>query len=328
MSPAFARRAISNWQGRDTAEGRTGSSRQPAFIGGDWGTSRLRLFLCSADGVVLDRRDGLGVAEAGSRAGVLFADLTADWDRSLPAILSGMVGSTIGWREADYLACPVAADAIAQGALRFESEGRGIAIVPGLSCRNAISLFDVMRGEETQLLGALRLKPELAHGRHLFCLPGTHAKWVLVEDSHVIHFQTALSGELFALMAAHSVLARGAVAVSGSHASFAEGLRIAKRADKTGLLHLLFSTRSRQLAGEIPKEETASYLSGLVIGEDVAASLRLFAPDDAVTLVCAPDLAGLYTQALAQHGVASQTITGDDAALAGLVFVHDALAGA
>lgn len=305
-----------------------GLSRHPVFIGGDWGTSRLRLFLCSADGAVLDRRDGPGVADAGSRAGALFADLTADWDRSLPAILSGMVGSTIGWREAAYLVCPVAADAIAAAALRFESAGRAVAIVPGLSCRNTLGLFDVMRGEETQLLGALRLKPELAHGRHLFCLPGTHVKWVLVEDGHVAHFQTALSGELFALVAAHSVLARGADAVSSSHPAFAEGLGIAKRADNAGLLHLLFSTRSRQLAGEIPKEEAASYLSGLVIGEDVAASVRLFAPDGAVTLVGAPNLAGLYAQALAQHGIASQTVTGDDAALSGLVFVHHALAGA
>jgi len=298
------------------------------FIGGDWGTTRLRLFLCDRDGGVLARRDGPGVADAGERAAEIFAELTAGWDAALPAILCGMVGSTIGWREAAYLPCPVAADAIAQGALRFAAATRDIAIIPGLSCRNAIGLFDVMRGEETQILGALRLKQELAQGRHLFCLPGTHAKWVLVEDGHVAHFQTALSGELFALLSAHSVLARGAGAVDVDHPAFAEGLGLARKQTQAGLLHLLFSTRSRQLAGEIPKAAAASYLSGLVIGEDVAAALRLFGGHARVTLVCAPELAALYAKALAAHGVGSDTITGEDTALAGLAFVHQALLGA
>ena len=298
---------------------------QPAFIGGDWGTSRLRLFLCDADGAVLARAEGPGAAEAGARAAEIFAGLTSGWDKALPAILSGMVGSTIGWREAAYVACPVAPDAIARAALRFEADGRSIAIVPGLSCRNASGLFDVMRGEETQLLGALRLKPELGQGRHLFGLPGTHAKWVLVENGTVIRFQSALSGELFALLSAHSVLARGSGPVRGEHTAFAQGLDIARTQSQAGLLHLLFSTRARVLAGEIEKEQAASYLSGLIIGEDVAGAVRLFAPQDSVTLVCAPDLAALYARALCAHGLATTAIAGDDAALAGLAFLYSQL---
>ncbi|HEX2759304.1 MAG TPA: 2-dehydro-3-deoxygalactonokinase, partial [Rhizomicrobium sp.] len=100
-----------------------------AFIGGDWGTSRLRLFLCDARGAVLARADGPGVAEAGAQAAEIFAGLTANWDKTLPAILSGMVGSTIGWREAAYLPCPVAASAAAASLLHFASDGRQIAIV-------------------------------------------------------------------------------------------------------------------------------------------------------------------------------------------------------
>lgn len=300
---------------------------QPAFIGGDWGTSRLRLFLCDAAGGVLARADGPGVAEAGAQAADIFAQLTAAWEAGLPALLCGMVGSTIGWREAAYIACPVAADEIARGTLHFDSSGRRIVIVPGLSCTNAAGLFDVMRGEETQLLGALRLQPGLARGRHLFCLPGTHAKWVLVEDGRVIRFQTGLSGEMFALLSAHSVLARGAGAVNGGHPAFAEGLRVARSGTQAGLLHLLFSTRSRALAGEVPAAEAASYLSGLIIGEDVAAALRLFGAQAAVTLICTPELALLYGQALAAHGIASSAVTGDEAALAGLAFIHHTLFG-
>lgn len=297
----------------------------PAFIAGDWGTSRLRLFLCARDGAVLERREGPGIAEAGARAAEIFAGLTTDWDKALPALLSGMVGSTIGWREAAYRACPAAPDAIADAALRFEYGGRQIAIVPGLSCTNASGLFDVMRGEETQLLGALRLKPELARGRHLFCQPGTHAKWVLVEDGAVIRFQTALSGELFALLSQHSVLARGAGAPSTTHAAFAEGVRAAR--NEAGLLHLLFSTRSRQLSGEIAKAEAASYLSGLIVGAEIEAAIRLFAPQGDVGLICTPALAAAYQAALQTHGLGTRVLDGDDTVLAGLTFLHSQLFG-
>jgi 2-dehydro-3-deoxygalactonokinase len=296
-----------------------------AFIGGDWGTSRLRLFLCAGGGTVLARCDGPGIAEAGARAAEIFAGLTADWDQSLPALLSGMVGSTIGWHEAPYRACPAAPAAIADAALRFTAHGRRVAIVPGLSCTNASGLFDVMRGEETQLLGALRLQPRFAKGRHLFCLPGTHAKWVLVEDGAVIRFQTALSGELFALLSQHSVLARGAGAVSPDHAAFAAGVTAAR--DEAGLLHLLFSTRSRQLSGEIAPQEAASYLSGLIVGAEIAAALRLFAPQGPVVLVCTPALATLYGAVLARHDLGATALDGDDAVLAGLTLIHDKLFG-
>ena len=296
-----------------------------AFIAGDWGTSRLRLFLCDAGGAVLVRREGPGIAEAGARAPEIFAGLTADWDARLPAVLGGMVGSTIGWREAPYRACPAAPAAIAGAALRFANDGRQVAIIPGLSCINASGLFDVMRGEETQLLGALRLNPDLARGRQLFCLPGTHAKWALLEDGTVTRFQTALSGELFALLAQHSVLARGAGAVSADHPAFAAGLAAAR--GEAGLLHLLFSTRSRQLSGEIPKEESASYLSGLIIGAEIDAALCLFAPQGPIVLVCTPALAALYAAALGTYGLGAITLDGDDAVLAGLAFLHSQLFG-
>jgi 2-dehydro-3-deoxygalactonokinase len=295
------------------------------FIAGDWGTSRLRLFLCDGGGAVLARREGPGIAEVGGRAADVFASLTTDWDAALPAILSGMVGSTIGWREAAYCPCPAAPGAIAGAALRFEAGGRSIAIIPGLSCTNASGLFDVMRGEETQLLGALRLRPELAGGRHLFCLPGTHAKWALIEDGTVIRFQTALSGELFALLSQHSVLARGADAANPAHPAFAAGVAAAR--ESAGLLHLLFSTRSRQLNGEIAKEEAASYLSGLIVGTEITAALRLFPADGPVVLVCTPALAALYEAALRAHGRDAVALDGDAAVLAGLSLLHTQLSG-
>src|SRR5471032_2364566 len=214
-----------------------------AFIAGDWGTSRLRLYLCDAGGHVLARGEGEG-ASAPDCAG-RFAAAVAAWDKAhgvLPAVLVGMVGSTIGWKEVPYLKCPARPGAIAGAALRFESDGRAIAILPGLSCTGKTGAPDVMRGEETQILGGLRLRPELSKGRHVLCMPGTHVKWVAVEDGAVVQFQTALSGELFELLRKHSVLARDSGEVDGGCEAFALGLDYV-RDSGTDLLHLLFSTR-------------------------------------------------------------------------------------
>ena len=294
---------------------------EAAFIAGDWGTSRLRLYLCDRAGNVLARGAGEGasVPDCAGR----FAAAVAPWDQAhgvLPAVLAGMVGSSIGWREVPYLKCPAKPSAIADAALRFEAAGRAIAILPGLSCRGKTGAPDVLRGEETQILGALRLHPELTKGRHLLCLPGTHTKWVAVSDGAVSQFQTALSGELFELLSRHSVLARDSGDVDGQSPAFALGLESARQ--KADLLHMLFSARSRAVTGDMAKEDAASYLSGLVLGKDVATALALFDVDGPVQLICTPLLAALYGKALATYDVKSSVIDGDRAALAGLVHAH------
>jgi len=301
---------------------------EAAFIAGDWGTSRLRLYLCEASGNVLARGEGEGasVPDCAGR----FAAAVAAWDKAhgqLPAVLAGMVGSTIGWREVPYLKCPAKPAAIADAALRFEADGRAIAILPGLSCKGKTGAPDVMRGEETQILGALRLHPNLAKGRHVFCMPGTHAKWVVVDDGAVTQFQTALSGELFELLRRHSVLARDSADVDPQSAAFSLGLDFARANRKSDLLHLLFSTRSRVVTGEMAKGDAGSYLSGLVLGKDIATAMALlevapFNMDGPVQLICTPALAALYGKALATYDVKSAVIDGDRAALAGLVHAH------
>jgi 2-dehydro-3-deoxygalactonokinase len=296
---------------------------EAAFIAGDWGTSRLRLYLCDAGGNVLARGQGEGasVADCAGR----FAAAVAPWDKAhgiLPAVLSGMVGSTIGWREVPYLKCPAKPSAIADAALRFQAGERAIAILPGLSCKGKTGAPDVMRGEETQFLGALKLHPNLAKGRHVFCLPGTHAKWVAVSDGAVTQFQTALSGELFELLRNHSVLARDSGEVDAQSAAFALGLDFAKANRKSDLLHLLFSARSRVVTGEMAKADAASYLSGLVLGKDIATATALLEITGPVQLICTPALAALYGKALATYDVKSAAIDGDRASLAGLVLAH------
>src|SRR5258705_798827 len=299
-----------------------------AFIGGDWGTSRLRLYLCDAAGNVLARGEGEGASVPDCAA--RFGAAVAPWDKAhgvLPAVLSGMVGSTIGWREVPYLKCPAMPAAIADAALRFEADGRAIAILPGLSCRGKTGAPDVMRGEETQLLGALRLYSHLAKGRHVFCLPGTHTKWAVVTDGAVTQFQTALSGELFELLRRHSVLARDSSEVDAQSPAFALGLEFARQNRKSDLLHLLFSARSRVVTGEMAKTDAASYLSGLVLGKDIATAMALFdiAPfntDSPVQMICTPALAALYGKAFSAYDSKSATIDGDRAVMAGLGHAH------
>ena len=296
---------------------------EAAFIAGDWGTSRLRLYLCDARGSVLARGEGEGAAvpDCAGR----FAAAVAPWDKAhgvLPAVLGGMVGSTIGWKEVPYLRCPAKPEGIAGAALRFEAGGRAIAILPGLSCTGKTGAPDVMRGEETQILGALRLHPALARGRHLLCLPGTHAKWVAVEDGAVTQFQTALSGELFELLRRHSVLARDGGEVSKDSAALTRGLDFVRANPDTDLLHLLFSTRARVVTGDMAKSDAASYLSGLVLGKDVSTALKLFDRDGPVQLICTPALAALYGRVLKAYDVPAAVIDGDAAALAGLVHAH------
>jgi 2-dehydro-3-deoxygalactonokinase len=288
----------------------------------------LRLYLCDTSGHVLARGEGEGasVTDCAGR----FAASVASWDKAhgaLPAVLSGMVGSTIGWREVPYLKCPAKPATIAGAALRFEAGERAIAILPGLSCVGKTGAPDVMRGEETQILGALRLHPHLAKGRHIFCLPGTHTKWVMVTDGAVTLFQTALSGELFELLRRHSVLVRDGAnlqesSVDAHSPAFTLGLEFARRNPDADLLHLLFSARSRVVTGEMAKADAASYLSGLVLGKDIATALSLLDLGGPVQLICTPALAALYAKALSAYELDSAVIDGDQAALAGLVHAH------
>src|SRR4051812_27234912 len=247
-------------------------------IFGDWGTSRLRLYLRQGKSV-LDRRDGPGISALTKSPRDTFLDLVGDWREAGPsqALLCGMVGSRNGWQEAAYAPCPANAADIRERLLHLDADGLPVAIVPGLSCRNALGGPDVMRGEETQILGALSLNPDLAKGRHLLALPGTHTKWVVVEDGAITSFLTAPVGELYALLREHSILAKAAPGDGPeSPEGFASGLARIVEQGPARLPHLIFETRSRQLLDGLPKDEAMGFLSGLLIGADTATTSSWF----------------------------------------------------
>jgi 2-dehydro-3-deoxygalactonokinase len=302
---------------------------EASFVAGDWGTSHLRLYLCDEDGAIVGTATGPGIAAARGDAAGAFARAVASWDRAygkLPAILCGMVGSTIGWREVPYLPCPLYPPAIGDGALRWQSDGRRIVLAPGISCRNPLQAPDVMRGEETQILGALQILPELGGGRRLLCMPGTHTKWVAMNDGVVENFLTALSGELFDVLRRHSVLLNTDNAAEDGDA-FTQALARSLQYPDADLLHLLFEVRARQLKGEIERDDAPSYLSGLIIGRDVSCARRLFSWDRTieVVIVGTPELGRLYGKALGATGISTRAVESQMASVAGLKALRHAM---
>jgi 2-dehydro-3-deoxygalactonokinase len=302
----------------------------PAFIAGDWGTSRLRLYLCDAANNVLETREARGAAAArGEHERVLDTETSA-WQSSsgpLPAVLCGMVGSSIGWVQAPYLPAPADPQRLAAASLSLR--GGAVRIVPGVSCRNRLGAPDVMRGEETQILGAMCLEPALRRGAHLLCLPGTHTKWVVVRDGAITEFLTAPAGELFELLSRHSVLVGDAAAERAvNESAFRDALARVRNLPQVELLHRMFEVRSRRLLGEMPEAQAAGYMSGLLIGSDAAGAARLFAPEIAagrVRLIGTAELVRAYSIALEAFAPGFQVIDGAAASLAGLGEIHAVL---
>ena len=274
------------------------------WIGVDWGTSTLRAARLDGAGRVLEERrlprGILTVAPGGFRA--LFDDALGDWFARAPrCLIAGMAGSRQGWLEAPYADCPAAPADLARR-LAWIEPGR-IAIVPGLHCEHG-GVPDVMRGEEVQVFGALRLADR---SDATLVLPGTHSKWVRAEGGRIVEFATAMTGEFFALLRRHSILARtlpdaddGAL----DDAAFDAGVAQARRS--SGLLESAFSARTLALFERQPLAQRLSYLSGLVIGEELRA--RAPRAGEGVILVGDAALTLRYARALEAFGVASTPV--------------------
>ena len=293
----------------------------------DWGTSSLRAFRLARDGVILAQRAApkgiLAVPPGGFEA--VLRETAGDWlaaDPTAPLLLSGMVGSRQGWIEVPYAEAPADAAALLAKAVRHSlSDGRHAVFLPGVSCQRG-DVPDVMRGEETQIIGALALAG-LADGT--VCTPGTHSKWVTVAGGAIRAFATFMTGELFAVLRDHSLLGRGFPrAADGSFTTApadlaAEGFRrgVAHAFADPALLRSLFSTRTLGLFDRLPAVALPDYLSGLLIGAEIGAALPEGGNRD-IPVIATAGLADRYRLALAQRGYTARLIAGEDAAAAGL----------
>lgn len=294
----------------------------------DWGTSSLRAFLMH-DGKVIDsRQSGHGIQHLPSAGAAGFeqalAAIAGDWLQhwpQLPVVASGMVGSAQGWKEAPYVRCPADIEALAaQGVRVADGLGREVLIAPGVLFDVANELPDVMRGEEIQIAGALLHNPQWGE-RSCMLLPGTHSKWVQVETRRIVRYRTYLTGELFAVLSAHSILGRLMPPASSAgefdRAAFEVGLATAAKSQPGDLAHAIFATRTLGLTGRLPAAGLADYLSGLLIGNELVSGRARI--DDSLPLIMIgdPALCRRYTYALEFMGQTPSAIL-DNTAPVGL----------
>lgn len=289
-----------------------------ALIAIDWGTTTARTYRLDARGALLEAKSApLGVQKIkiGGFPAALKSLLGGAVDDAVPIIACGMIGSRQGWIEVPYCDCP--ADLAVLAAALVPIPGTRLVIVPGLVCRDADGIPDVMRGEETQITGALEGLPPPAAPR-IVILPGTHSKWARIGAGGIEAFATFMTGELYALLHEHSILGRLAVAGgSGEGAAFERGVRLSL-GDAAGLPHALFSARTLALTGALAPEGVADYLSGLLLGAEIAAAkawLQRHAVGDAsMTVVGDSALCERYRRALALAGLNAATGPADAAA--------------
>ncbi len=274
-----------------------------ALIAIDWGTSNLRASLLDATGEAIETRaapGGIMAVKDGHFAQALLA-LCGDWieRRAGALIASGMIGSRQGWKEAAYLDCPAGIGEAAARLTRVDVlPGVPLHIVPGLTCRNADGQDDVMRGEETQMWGA-----DLPAGS-CCVLPGTHAKWAwLGEAGEVTRFSTYMTGELYGLLTQHGILGRLMSFGQAAPEAFEAGVRLGL-AQSDNATHVIFAARTAGLMGRVAPEGLPDYLSGILMGIEIASATRAECPR-AVVLLGDDGLCGRYEKALALAGIAS-----------------------
>jgi 2-dehydro-3-deoxygalactonokinase len=306
------------------------------LISVDWGTTSLRLKALDGAGEVIgERQSALGILNCGDRgfAAVLrdevaalvsgTAAIGAGALPALPVLMSGMIGSRQGWREAAYLRCPAAPGDIAGGLLRITDPGDGlqamdIRIVPGIDsegCGDGAGP-DVMRGEETQVLGAMMVAG-LADG--VFLIPGTHSKHIVVEQGRITGFRTFMTGEVYAALLDHTILGRLAEGHEPEAHGFQRGVAAARAAQDAGagagdLLNLIFSARTRVLTGGLAERQVTGYLSGLLIGAELLSHRPV--AGQVMRLIAGTALAQPYRTAAEIAGVGVEPVDGEFVATA------------
>jgi len=300
---------------------------KPAYAAVDWGTSSFRLWLIGDDGSVLgERRSGEGMTTAASTgfAEVLQSHLSAlSAPDDIPVIVCGMAGARQGWVEAGYIDTPTSLSAILTGAVSVPGQKRDVRILPGLAQR-AEQIPDVIRGEETQLLGAIAADTK---GEQIVCMPGTHSKWVRVVDGAVTGFSTFMTGELFDVITKHSILSHavsGAEALPADSEAFDTAVKTAF-AQPALLTNLIFGARAGQLLHGLTAAGAQARISGTLIGTEIAGALSSAGKGAAITLVASGRLQALYETAFRTLSLSYQTIDADAAVRRGLSAAAEAI---
>ncbi|MEG0802101.1 MAG: 2-dehydro-3-deoxygalactonokinase [Citrobacter sp.] len=287
------------------------------YIAIDWGSTNLRAWLYQGDKCLESRQSEAGVTRLnGKSPEAVLAEVTKNWrDGATPVVMAGMVGSNVGWKIAPYLPVPAYFSAIGK---QLTSVGDNIWIIPGL-CVSREDNHNVMRGEETQLLGARTLSPS-----SVYVMPGTHCKWVQADAQQIHDFRTVMTGELHHLLLRHSLVGAGLPEQEASAEAFTAGLTRGVAAPD--ILPKLFEVRASHVLGTLPREQVSEFLSGLLIGAEVASMSEQFAAQQAITLVAGSDLSSRYQQAFHAIGREVSAVSGDTAFQAGIRSIVHAVA--
>ena len=312
---------MSSCRGRSASSHDRGSSvidmSEAAFVGVDWGTSSFRLWVLS--------REGTPLASSRSNEGMQHCTVTGfrpvlekhlqvvGAPDGLTILVCGMAGARQGWVEAQYIHTPTSLNDLHARAISVPDAGRDVRILPGLA-QVSVEAPNVMRGEETQLLGAI---DEGFTG--LVCMPGTHCKWVSVDNGSVVEFSTFMTGELFSVIGKHSILMH---AIEPGEAPTFDDPAVRSaialvRDDASALMSALFSIRAGQLLGFETKAEGAAHLSGLLIGAEISAARKQYGADR-IVLIGSGALGNLYEAALTDVGLSVSTIDAEQAVRSGL----------
>lgn len=304
------------------------STNQP-FIGVDWGTSRMRAMLCAAD-LKAPAQDELvfgdGISKLTQSAEKTLFDAIAPWVQQygkLDIVMAGMVGSNIGWKVTPYLECPAELSQLSDLAVKFEAAGHKVTILPGARGTNAMGQPDLMRGEELQILGWMARHEGVSHEDRLICLPGTHTKWARLQNGRLESFATSLTGELFAILKDHSILVPKTDGEKPEfrNDSFLKGANLVAE-QPNGLLHVLFSTRTHFITNPDALGDSASYLSGLLIGADVKTAIDNCAkPNVIVEVIGDASLGDKYRLAIENLGHTCNFTDGNDAIYSGFLAI-------
>lgn len=298
------------------------------FIAVDWGSSNFRAYVVDELGRVGQRtkaHQGISRVRDESYPKTI-RRLLGKWFNKypdIPVIMSGMIGSRQGWQEVAYVSCPATIDKIVAGVEKIINHTfeRDIYIVPGLKVVRGNDDFDIMRGEEIQVFGALHELPKAE--RHIICLPGTHTKWVEVKNGEIVNFKTFVTGEIFSLLSRYSILSGSMDGVAYYPEVFAKGLKQVMQSDD--FLGDIFKIRIQALLGKLRSQEVSSYLSALLIGTEIKAAQKLFGDVKNITVIAAPWLSEMYQQCLAPLNITVTGIKTDQASVNGLLQVSKLL---
>ena len=292
---------------------------KPSLVGVDWGSTRFRAYLLDETGELVDsvsNDQGIFSREQASYEEILFRNCEKwlRWMPEIPVFLAGMIGSRDGWVETGYLSCPVSLRSLGANIIQVEDiSSHPVYIVPGISTLAAPGLPDVIRGEETQIFGVMdRLKVN----NLMACVPGTHSKWIQVNDSRITRFSTFVTGEMFAAMRrCGSISSLLDKSVTDSN-RFMEGVGVSQR--DGGLLNHLFSIRALAVTRRKGSKSDESYLSGLLVGAEIRSALEIYPEVSDIVVIGADALIHDYSLAFSGLGISVSSYTSESAFIQGL----------